>query len=277
MNKAFIPSICLPAPNLQPTLWFIFQNDEILLDVRSNIIKIPEMLDDSTLNFEIKQKICIGKYGNFHCFAVQVHNATTPLPPGMEFRPIRQSFFALNDENIFLIASRAMEILYWDRRTQFCGCCGERTQFSDVEPAKVCMACKALFFPQISPAVLALIWRDDEILLGRSPHFLPGVYSILAGFVEPGETIEQCLVREVREEVNITIKNIQYFSSQAWPFPNMLMIGFVSEYDSGEIQVNADELEDAQWFSIRDLPTLPNPLSLSRRMIEEHVASKKSY
>jgi NAD+ diphosphatase len=122
--------------------------------------------------------------------------------------------------------------------------------------------------------MLALIWRKNEILLARSPHFLPGVYSILAGFVEPGETLEQTVTREIYEEVGITVKNLQYFGSQPWPFPSNLMLGFTAEYDKGELKVDPHELEDAQWFSIHHLPTLPRPQSLSRIMINHFISTR---
>lgn len=122
--------------------------------------------------------------------------------------------------------------------------------------------------------MLALIWRDDEILLARSPHFMPGIYSLLAGFVEPGEMLEQTVVREVMEEVGLTIKNLHYFSSQPWPFQSNLMLGFIAEYAAGEIQIDATEIEDAQWFPLNKLPQLPKPVSLSRQMIDKYLAMR---
>jgi len=129
-------------------------------------------------------------------------------------------------------------------------------------------------FPHVAPVILALISRGDELLLARSPHFAPGLYSILAGFIEPGETAEQTVAREVQEEVGIQIKNIQYYGSQPWPFPSNLMIGFTAEYASGEIQIDPIEIEDAKWFNINNLPPLPTPISLSRRMIDEYIAQR---
>jgi NAD+ diphosphatase len=123
--------------------------------------------------------------------------------------------------------------------------------------------------------MLALVYHTDQILLARSAHFLPGIYSILAGFVEPGETLEQTVVREVKEEVGIAIKNLCYFGSQPWPFISNLMLGFTAEYDHGTIQIDPKEIEDAQWFSIKNLPPLPPPVSLSRRMIDHHLRKFK--
>ncbi len=123
---------------------------------------------------------------------------------------------------------------------------------------------------------MVLIWRNDEILLARSHTFKPGLYNILAGFVEAGETVEETVVREVKEEVGIEIKNLRYVASQPWPFPNNLMFGFTAEHAAGNIHVDNKELEDAQWFSIDRLPHLPNSVSLSRQMIDAHISSRKN-
>jgi NAD+ diphosphatase len=118
---------------------------------------------------------------------------------------------------------------------------------------------------------MALVRREGEILLGRSPHFPPGMYSALAGFVEPGETLEQCLAREVEEEVGVQVSRIRYFASQPWPFPNSLMIAFVCDWVSGEIRPQAGEIEDAKWFNVLHLPKLPSRISIARRLIDAAV------
>lgn len=270
--KTFISQIHPPEISTQPALWFIFQNEEILLHHNLNSIMVPQLTSIDTLNFNIEQQQYLGIYENMPCFAAQVQQTqATTLPSDMRFQPIRQSHETLGDADLFSMITRAKQILYWDKSTQFCGYCGQKTQPSTTERAKICPICKTLAFPSISPAALVLIWRDNEILLARSPHFMPGVYSILAGFVEPGETLEHAVVREVKEEVGITIKNLNYFASQSWPFPSNLMLGFIAEYESGEIQID-NELEDAQWFSINKLPPLPKPISLSRRIIDAYLA-----
>lgn len=131
-----------------------------------------------------------------------------------------------------------------------------------------CSACGLLVYPRISPAVMVLIQRGDELLLARSPHFKPGVFSALAGFVEAGETLEQCAVREVREEVGIEISNLRYFQSQPWPFPDSLMLAFFADYAGGVITPDPSEIEAADWFSRKALPLLPDPVSIARRLID---------
>ncbi len=140
------------------------------------------------------------------------------------------------------------------------------------ELARVCPRCGLQHFPRISPAVIVRIERGDEILLARSPHFAPGVYSTVAGFVEPGESLEQTVAREVREEVGVEVTNVRYFGSQPWPFPHSLMIGFVADWASGEIRLQEEEIEDAGWFRVGSLPGLPSRLSIARALIDDFIA-----
>jgi len=135
-----------------------------------------------------------------------------------------------------------------------------------------CPACKLIFYPRISPAVMVLVRDGEHLLLARSPHFKPGVFSALAGFVEPGENLEQCAVREVREEVGVEITNLRYFQSQPWPFPNSLMLAFFADYAGGELKLDPTEIEAADWFHISDLPKLPDHVSIARRLIDAALA-----
>lgn len=273
MSK-FISGIHPPALITEPSFWFIWHGEELLLQVDSGQLSIPEFADIDFLNASIEQQLYLGVYEGRPCFTAAIQSQPRNLPPNLSFQPIRNSHERLNDQELFNLISRARQLLNWDKSSQFCGRCGEKNQLSVNELAKLCSACKALSFPQISPAMLVLIWRDEEILLARSPHFTPGIYSILAGFVEVGETLEQTVIREVQEEVGLGIKNMQYFGSQSWPFPSNLMLGFIAEYDSGEIQFDPSELEDAQWFSLNKLPKLPKPISLSRHLIDKHLAMR---
>lgn len=270
MSKAFTSQIHPPTSFVEPAFWFIFHGEDILLQNHC----IPKFFSIEALNLSIEHQIYLGTYGSTPCFAVQLGKQPEVLPPDAAFQHIRQAHELLGNEDLFLLVSKAKQLLHWDRSTRFCGYCGHQTQYSTKERAKVCPVCNSLIFPQIAPVMLALIWRGDEILLARSPHFMPGIYSILAGFVEPGEMLEHTVAREVKEEVGLTIKNLHYFSSQPWPFQSNLMLGFIAEYDSGEIQIDATEIEDAQWFSIKKLPQLPKPISLSRQMIDKYLATR---
>jgi NAD+ diphosphatase len=208
----------------------------------------------------------LGQLQGRNCYALELAEGNPP-PPGMAFEGLRQVYGRM-DEDLFSLAGRAVQIVDWDRTHQFCSRCGARTRMRQTERAKECPQCGLLQFPRLSPAIIVRVERAHELLLARSRHFPPGMYSVLAGFVEPGETLEEAVVREVREEVGLEIKDVRYFGSQPWPFPHSLMIGFVATYARGEIFLDGDEIEDAGWFNAGNLPVIPGKISIARRLID---------
>jgi NAD+ diphosphatase len=172
---------------------------------------------------------------------------------------------------LFWIGGRGFQLINWDRTTRFCGRCGSPTQSSDSERAKVCQNCGLRNYPRISPAVIVAVTRERRILLARAFRFPMKIYSVIAGFVEPGETLEQCIRREIKEEVNIEVRNIRYFGSQPWPFPNSLMIAFTAEYAGGELRIDNEEIMDAGWFEAHELPNIPDKVSIARRLIDSFI------
>ena len=176
------------------------------------------------------------------------------------------------DRELFYLAGKGRQVLEWHRNHRFCGRCGQPTRLHDIDRAMECTACGYTVYPRISPCIITLIHREHEILLARSPRFPQGMYSTLAGFVEVGETLEMTLHREVKEEVGVTVKNLQYFASQPWPFPHSLMVGFFAEYSSGPINIDNDEIVDAQWFPLDNLPMIPPAGSIARQLIDHHLS-----
>ncbi|GAC1370701.1 MAG: NAD(+) diphosphatase [Aquirhabdus sp.] len=175
-------------------------------------------------------------------------------------------------------ASRAIQLLLWQRNHRFCSNCGEKTIRHANEFAMVCPACDYMQYPRLQPCVIVAITRHDEvnqpsILLARSPRFTIPMFSLIAGFVEVGETLEQAVAREVKEEVGIDVKNIRYMSSQPWPFPSNIMIGFHAEYAGGELVLQEDEILEAAFYPFDQLPLLPPTGSIANRMIEQIVGS----
>jgi NAD+ diphosphatase len=168
-------------------------------------------------------------------------------------------------------AFRAVQILEWNENHRFCGACGEATVRKTEEHARVCRKCGQVFYPRMSPAVIVAITKGNKLLLARNKNFPPGRYSVLAGFVEAGETLEECIKREIKEEAGIEVKNIRYFGSQSWPFPNSYMLAFTAEYDKGEIRLDDSELADAGWFGADEMPQIPGSISISRRLIDWFV------
>ncbi len=182
------------------------------------------------------------------------------------------SYYGRATEPEWVVAGRAVQLVEWGRTHRFCGRCGTPTEAQQNERAMKCPACGLLSFPRLAPAMITLITRgegaDQEALLARGVQFRVPMYSTLAGFVEPGETLEGAVVREVQEEVGITVRNVRYFGSQPWPFPHSLMIGFTAEWESGEIVCDPTEIMDAQWFRRDDLPQIPPKISISRKLID---------
>ena len=193
--------------------------------------------------------------------------------PGCAWQGLRQ-FMLGSDVETFRMLGYATQIGIWARQHRFCGSCGTPLQVLPGERAMHCPDCAMRCYPQLSPSIIVLIGRGDELLLARSPRFAAGVYSTLAGFVEPGESIEACVHREVAEEVAVRIGNLRYIASQSWPFPHSLMLGFHADYLGGEIVPQAEEIEDARWFPLDRLPALPPQGAISRYLIELYLARR---
>jgi NAD+ diphosphatase len=206
---------------------------------------------------------------------------TFPLPPGFGAAPVRGILQALTGEREadgrgpLGRLLRAFHIAQWREESRFCGSCGGRNADAGEELARCCPACGRLEFPRIAPAVITLIINGEgKALLAHNKKFSSGVYSLIAGFNEAGESLEATVAREIREEVGLEVRDIRYIASQPWPFPNSLMLGFTARYASGELRPDGLEIEDARWFGRDDLPLLPGRGSVSRSLIEAWIAGK---
>jgi NAD+ diphosphatase len=212
----------------------------------------------------------LGQYDDRCCFSGEVTDVDA-LPEGLAFLNLYR-ISSMIDAELLRIAFYAIQVVAWDRDFQFCGRCGSKTTNMPRERAKKCPTCGLVSYPRQSPAIIVAITRDDKLLLARGQRFRDsGMYSVLAGFVDPGESFEECVRREVREEVGIEVKNIRYYGSQSWPFPDSLMVGFTAEYKSGEIAIDNDELVEADWFPVSDLPKIPGEISIARKLIDWFV------
>lgn len=209
--------------------------------------------------------LLVGEWQGRPCFAAELDNIPAHLSG--ELISVRNLFSLVSAEAIALI-SRAMLLLDWQKNHRFCGQCGTPNTRKPGEYSMLCPACGLVTYPRISPVVMVLIRRGNELLLARGHHFRPGVFSALAGFVEAGETLEHCAAREVREEVGVEIANLRYFGSQSWPFPDSLMVAFFADYAGGTITPDPAEIEAADWFPCDALPMLPEQMSLAWQMIE---------
>ena len=272
-NREFVASVMPPEEQVEPSWWFAFQGEKLLVRPESSRVSLPCLVGLSELGLSPGRCHYLGRLGREHCYSVELAEGMAP-PSGMAFEGLRQVYGRL-DEDLFWLAARAIQIVDWDRTHQFCGRCSAPMKPRAAERAKECSQCGLLHFPRLAPAIIVLIERGRELLLARSRHFPPGLYSILAGFVEPGETLEEAVIREVREEVGLGITDIRYFGSQPWPFPHSLMIGFTASYQSGEITLDDPEVEDARWCSPDNLPTLPGKISIARKLIDSFLEKRR--
>jgi NAD+ diphosphatase len=255
--------------------WFAFQRSELLVIQEGTTARVPVRSEWEALGLTAGEPLSVGTLEGAEAWAVEVvFPPAAELPEGLAFQGLRRLWGVLGEE-AWKLAGRAAQIVAWDRDHRYCGRCGAGTERKPDELARVCPRCGLQQFPRISPAVIMRVERGDQLLLARSPHFAPGVYSTLAGFVEPGESLEEAVAREVREEVGVEVRDIRYFGSQPWPFPHSLMIGFVASWDSGEIRPQEAEIEAAGWFGVDDLPGLPSRLSIARALLDDFISARR--
>lgn len=248
-----------------PSYWLLRCQDALLVRPGAT----PEEVFPSGLAADFAHSanaLRVGEWQGLPCHAAEVDR----LPEHFtgELTPLRRLFGVAGAE-AFALAGRATQLLDWRRDHRHCGRCGALTTPKSGEFAMACAACDLLFYPRLSPAVMVLVTRGGKLLLARSPRFPKGMFSALAGFVEAGESLEQCAQREVREEVGVEITNLRYFRSQSWPFPNSLMLAFLADYAGGSLNPDPAEIESAAWFSPDALPLLPGPISIARHLIDE--------
>lgn len=254
----------------RPALWFFcFQETFWVLDSG----QLPrQTLESLALDFDQSApKFLMGYHQSLPCILVDLQHQTIDLPQG-QWLGLRELMLEASEE-LALMAGRAWQVANFVRTHQFCGQCGNRMLSINWEVAAQCRDCGHRAYPRISPAVIMAVVKDDKILLAKNKRNRGQVYSVLAGFVEVGETLEQTVVREVKEETNITVKNVRYFGSQPWPFPHNMMIGYIADYDSGEIKIDEHELMAADWFSKDELPEIPGTHTIARQLID-HVLAK---
>lgn len=268
----FRPGLRPPKETGGSTLCFVFRQRELLITIDG---ALPDLSQLEDAGVESVRSQFLGTLGDSHCHSVELPPDAQP-PPGTAFRDLR-ALYAVLDETLHGLAGRAVQIVEWDRTHQYCGACGKPTEPSETDRSRTCPDCRIPQYPRLAPAMIVSVERGDEILLARSPHFPAGIYSVLAGFVEPGESAEEAVAREVMEESGIRVKDVRYFGSQPWPYPNSLMLGFQASYASGEITLEDPEIEDARWFRASDMPNFfPGRMSISQWLIHDFLERNRS-
>ncbi|MBO0777834.1 MAG: NAD(+) diphosphatase [Ktedonobacteraceae bacterium] len=263
-------------PPAQPTTsqvrWFPFQGHKLLVREQNGQLALLHGEDLSSAGLNVSATLYIGTLDDTSCMACEV-SSEQELPAGWREVDLR-ALFGQVDDITYAVAGYASVLLLWQRSSRFCPVCGSATRQEHNTWGRHCPDCGTCNYPPVTPAVLVLIHDGDRVLLTHKPGWGKR-YSVIAGFVEPGETLEECARREVLEEVGVEVTDVTYKGSQPWPFPHQLMLAFTVRYVSGEPRPDLEELDDAAWFAYDALPELPAPLSLSYQLIAQWVSSRQ--
>lgn len=273
MVEKYVPAVVPPVENREPSWWFLFRGNRLMVSVEDGVASLPSAVAYAEIGLPMVRSQYLGCLNGRHCHSVELDRGVE-APDGWTFQGLRR-LFGLLPEPLFWVAGAAVQIVNWDRNHQFCGRCGAETKNQPTERAKECPRCGLTSYPRISPAIIVLVERDDTILLARSHRHPQGLFSVLAGFVEPGETLEGAVAREINEEVGIEVRDIRYFGSQPWPFPDSLMIAFTCEYADGDIVLEEEEMAEAGWYRVDEMPPIPPRISIARQLIDWFVARHK--
>ncbi len=252
----------VPPVHINQAVWFLFKDNDLL--VSKDNTSLPVLSNSQIADFKVSFVNYLGAFGTVHYFTATL--TSDAFFSGYHTQELRSLYQKL-DKDTFDIACRAFEIINWDKTHQYCGQCGTAMNRSGIDFSKICPCCGLQNYPRISPAVITAVTKENKILLARHPD--SEIFSVLAGYVETGENLENAVAREIKEEVDIEVTNIRYFASQPWVFSHALMVAYTAEYHSGEIRVDGKEIEEAGWFSVKEMPEkIPRSLSISRRLID---------
>jgi NAD+ diphosphatase len=264
----------------EPAWRFIYRGRELVVGERGDAagerttrFAVPDGPRSAEDALVPAQSVVIGRLDGVPCLAGSLPEGAA-LPPGTSGRDLFRLYGTVDDQT-YAIAAYAYQIAYWQETGRFCPRSGHATTQNEVDWGRTCPACGHIGYPRVSPCAIVLIHDGaDRVLLARQSAWPKGVYSLVAGFVEPSESLEDCVAREIREETGVEVEQIQYAGSQPWSFPHQLMVGFTARYAGGDLRIDPAELEDARWFDVDALPPLPPPQSIARRIIEGYVAAR---
>jgi NAD+ diphosphatase len=250
--------------------YFVFARGELVCKSERGAPEPITADDFRWFEMEVRHKHFLGHYHGRPCFAVSAEGR-----PAEGFAQVGlRALLGRTAQSLFYLAGRAHQVVEWYDTHRFCGRCGTEMEDHMSDRARECPRCRLINYPRLSPSIIVLVTKGDEMLLARNAAWPNGMYSTLAGFVEPGESIEQTVHREVYEEVGLRVGELKYFGSQSWPFPNSLMLGFHAQYESGDIVCQPEEIADAQWFRADNLPQVPPRTAISGWLIQEFIEQR---
>jgi len=269
LKYGFVPA----PPGLQPPdgdgYWLILQGNTLIVCNDDGVLALPFGSRPHFLP-EAGEPLCIGTWQG-HPLRIAALERSIEIPEFFTAEAFNAAGDRLDDATLTL-GGMALQILHWQKRSRFCSACGGGLVALSSNWGRLCVSCSYEHFPSIHPCAIVLVRRDEQFLLARKKEWLPGRYGLVAGFLDMGESLEECACREVLEETGIVIKNVQYVGSQCWPFPSQLMAGFVADYASGEVRVAEAELEDARWFTVAEPPAgLPPQRSIARWILDRYM------
>ena len=257
-------------------LYFVCLGDEMLSVSEQGLPRPVTASEFRWVDLEVSYKHYLGRWENRACFALAAERPAAGGPlEGFAVTGLR-AWLGRVEPDFFGLAGRAKQIVEWHRDHRYCSRCGSLNDEHPTDRAKHCNECGLTTYPRLSPSIIVLVRNGEEMLLARNVAWPNGMYSTLAGFVEPGESIEQTVHREVGEEVGLRVKNLRYLGSQSWPFPNSLMLGFHADYAAGEIAYHDGEITDARWFHFGELPNVPGGTAISRWLINAFIDEMKN-
>ncbi len=262
----FVPHVTPPEGAVGPSRWYLVRHGELLTTPEGHL---PDGGPDELGLATDAAPIFLGLSDGSPCWTAGVERGTEP--PGELWWQELRSLGAHWSSEEWTLAGRAVQLVEWARTNRFCGRCATPTERAAGERAMQCPACGLTAYPRLAPAIIVLVRRGERALLAQGNRFRGRMFSALAGFVEPGETLEECVHREVLEEVGIHIHPPRYVASQPWPFPHSVMIGFSAEWAAGELTPDGEEILEAHWWDADALPPIPPPLSIARRLIDDWV------
>jgi NAD+ diphosphatase len=269
-SMVFVPAVQALA-GATPLAWcFAFVDGKLLLPDAAAAALQPHALQ--AFDGVAQARHYLGRLDDIDCWALSL----SQVPAGWRATALRAAMLQCPDA-LMGLAGRAAMVLEWDRAHRFCGVCGTPTELLPHERSRKCPACGHAAYPRLSPAMMVLVWRGRELLLARSPHYVAGMFSALAGFVEPGESLEECVHREVAEEVGVQVRGLRYYGSQSWPFPHSLMVAYTAEWVAGDIVPQEGEIEAAGWFDIDTLPAIPPRFSIAGHLIRDTAEAMRHH
>lgn len=262
----FVPGLTKPEDGQTSSFVFAVKEMSLLVRKLGDEIEFPALDDLEQIGLDAAELEYLGALDGKHCYYTNLHGGVQ-IPEGMKLEGLR-TLLGVFEESLTMVAGRALHLANWQRKNKFCGVCGSSTVPMPKERALSCTSCDNVIYPRISPAIIIAIVNENKLLLAHNKNFPGRRFSIIAGFMEPGETFEDCAKREAFEEVGIQIKNIRFFGSQPWPFPDSLMVGLTAEYAGGELKPDGVEIDEAGWFSCEQLPEVPGTFSIAGRLIQ---------